>query len=188
VYRRTRSRLQDCIVFVSLNFPIIYTTNYDRNIESAFDAHGRDYVKVANARDIAKTRESVTQIVKFHGDLDEDDSLVITETDYLTRLAFEAPLDIKFRADALGKTVVFVGYSIADMNIRLLLHNIWRTWQRSGHGKDRPRSFAFLAPENSLQMAVLGEWDITVLTDRSADPEEALTRFLEELSGKIQRR
>src|SRR5215212_4055442 len=47
-----RSKMHDLLV--ALDFPIIYTTNYDRNIEAAFEAHGRDYVKVANARDIAK--------------------------------------------------------------------------------------------------------------------------------------
>jgi hypothetical protein len=37
------SRMHELIV--SLGFPIIYTTNYDRNIEAAFAAHGCDYVK-----------------------------------------------------------------------------------------------------------------------------------------------
>jgi hypothetical protein len=170
---------------VELNFPIIYTTNYDRNIEMAFAAKQRDHVKVANARDIAKTREGVTQIVKFHGDFDDDDSLVITETDYFNRLAFEAPLDIKFRADALGKTVLFVGYSMTDMNIRLLLHKLWRTWQISGYASDRPKSFAFMATRNPLQEAILGEWGITMLSDAGDDPKEALTGFLAELKERV---
>jgi SIR2-like domain len=113
-------------------------------------SHGRDYVKVANAHDIAKTREGVSQIVKFHGDFDDDDSLVITETDYFNRLAFDSALDIKFRSDALGRTVLFIGYSMTDMNIRLLLHNIWRTWRRSGYQEDRPRSFVFMARSDPL--------------------------------------
>jgi SIR2-like domain len=111
-------------LIVELDFPMIYTTNYDRNLEAAFAAHDRDYVKIANARDIAKMREGVPQIVKFHGDFDDDASLVITETDYFNRLDFDSPLDIKFRSDALGKTVMFVGYSMRDQNIRLLLHKL----------------------------------------------------------------
>jgi len=158
-------------LLVELEFPIIYTTNYDRNIEAAFAAHRRDFVKVANARDIAKTREGVAQIVKFHGDFDDDDSLVITETDYFNRLAFDSPLDIKFRSDALGKTVLFIGYSMTDMNIRLLLHNLWRTWQSSGYGKDRPKSFVFMARPNPMQKAVLEQWGITALSGESDDPE-----------------
>jgi SIR2-like domain len=172
-------------LIVSLDFPIIYTTNYDRNIEAAFAAHDRDYVKVANARDIAKTREGVTQIVKFHGDFDDDDSLVITETDYFNRLAFDSPLDIKFRSDALGKTVLFVGYSMTDLNIRLLLHKLWRTWQMSGYAKDRPKSFVFMARPDPMQQAILGEWGITALSGETEDPEEALTGFLEKLKARV---
>jgi SIR2-like domain len=172
-------------LIVSLDFPIIYTTNYDRNVEAAFAAHDRDYVKVANARDIAKTREGVTQIVKFHGDFDDDDSLVITETDYFNRLAFDSPLDIKFRSDALGKTVLFVGYSMTDLNIRLLLHKLWRTWQMSGYAKDRPKSFVFMARPDPMQQAILGEWGITALSGETDDPEEALTGFLEKLKARV---
>jgi hypothetical protein len=172
-------------LLVELDFPIIYTTNYDRNIEAAFAAHRRDFVKVANARDIAKTREGVAQIVKFHGDFDDDDSLVITETDYFNRLAFDSPLDIKFRSDALGKTVLFIGYSMSDMNIRLLLHNLWRTWQTSGYEKDRPRSFVFMARPNPMQKAVLEQWGITALSGESGDPEEALTGFLAALKKRV---
>src|SRR5215216_2355846 len=172
-------------LLVDLDFPIIYTTNYDRNIEAAFAAHGRDFVKVANARDIAKTREGVAQIVKFHGDFDDDDSLVITETDYFNRLAFNSPLDIKFRSDALGKTALFIGYSMTDLNIRLLLHNLWRTWQTSGYEKDRPRSFVFMARPDPMQQAILGEWGITALSGETDDPEEALTGFLEILKARV---
>ena len=95
--------------------------------------------------------------MKFHGDFDDDGSLVITETDYFNRLAFDAPLDVKFRSDALGKTVLFIVYSMNDMNIRLLLHNLWRTWKASGHEKDRPKSFAFMPCGNPMQQAILHE-------------------------------
>jgi hypothetical protein len=166
---------------VALDFPIIYTTNYDRNIEAAFEVHGRDYVKIANTRDIARARDNVTQIVKFHGDFDDDDSLVLTETDYFDRLEFNAPLDVKFRSDALGKTVLFVGYSMTDLNIRLLLHNIRRTWKASGYERDRPKSFVFMAAHNPMQEAILGEWGIEVLHGKSDDPSKALTGFLQAL-------
>lgn len=170
------SRMHELIV--ELDFPIIYTTNYDRNIEAAFAAHGREFVKVANARDIAKTRDGVAQIVKFHGDFEDDDSLVVTETDYFNRLAFDSPLDLKFRSDALGKTVLFIGYSMTDMNIRLLLHNLWRTWEMSGFAKDRPKSFVFMARRNPVQEAILEEWGITALSGGDGAPERALTDFL----------
>lgn len=181
---RVRSSRMHALI-VELGFPIIYTTNYDRNIEAAFAAHGCAFVKVANARDIVKTREGVTQIVKFHGDFDDDQSLVLTETDYFNRLSFDSPLDVKLQADALGRTVLFIGYSMSDMNIRLLLHRLWRTWRTSGYEKERPKSFVFMMRGNPLQEAVLSQWGITALSGESDDPEQALTQFLEDLRARI---
>jgi len=180
-----RSKMHELIV--SLDFPIIYTTNFDRNIEAAFAAHDRDFIKIANARDIAKIRERVTQIVKFHGDFDDDDSLVVTETDYFNRLAFDSPLDVKFRADALGKTVLFIGYSMRDLNIRLLLHNLWRTWHISGHEQDRPHSFVFMSEPEPVQEAVLSGWGINVLSSGNGTPNKGLTDFLQRLLDAVGR-
>ena len=121
--------------------------------------------------------------MKFHGDFDDDASLVLTETDYFNRLAFDSPLDIKFISDALGKTVLFVGYSMSDMNIRLLLHNLRRTWQLSGYANDRPRSFLFMAQRDELQQAILDQWGITALAAENDDTQQALTDFLEKLKA-----
>jgi hypothetical protein len=172
-------------LIVQLDFPIIYTTNYDRNLEAAFDLHGCPYDRIANARDIAAAEGKVTQIVKFHGDFEDDGSLVLAETDYFNRLSFEAPLDVKFKADALGRTILFIGYSMSDINIRLLLHRLWQTWMRSGHERDRPRSFVFMPACNPIQEAVLGSWGITLLHGDIDDPGEALIAFLDGLLGRI---
>ncbi|MEC5414963.1 SIR2 family protein, partial [Aurantimonas sp. C2-4-R8] len=131
-------------------------------------------MKIVNARDVAKATSADTQIVKFHGDFEDDQSLVIAETDYFNRLTFDSPLDIKFRADALGRTILFVGYSVSDLNIRLLLHRLWLTWRDSGREKDRPRSFVFMSRENPVQEAVLGQWGISVLSDKHDEPADAL--------------
>jgi hypothetical protein len=173
-------------IIVALDFPLIYTTNYDNNLEAAFRLHGREFVKVANARDIANTAAGgPTQIVKFHGDFEDDESLVLAETDYFDRLAFESPLDIKFRADALGRTPLFIGSSLSDLNIRLLLHRLWQTWRASGRARDRPPSFVFMSRADPIQQAVLSQWGITVFSGESDDPAEALRRFLQDLKDRV---
>jgi SIR2-like domain len=115
-------------LIVELDFPTIYTANYHRNLEAAFEVHNKAYAKIANAKQMT---DGVTHIVKYHGDFDDDASLVLTETDFLDRLSFDSSLDIKFRADSLGRTILFIGYSMSDPNIGLLLHGIWQNWERS---------------------------------------------------------
>lgn len=168
-----------------LDFPIIYTTNFDRNLETSFDLQNKEYVKIVNAKDIARIREGVTQIVKYHGDFDDDDSIVIAETDYLDRLSFESPLDIKFRSDALGKTILFIGYSMSDLNIRFLLHRLWKTWAGSGFERDRPQSYVFTLRPNPVEEAVLEQWGLRVLTEKDCPPQEALEIFLGKLRDAV---
>jgi hypothetical protein len=172
-------------MIVSLEFPIIYTTNYDRNLETAFELHGRPYIKVTNAHDVARASGEVTQIIKFHGDFDEPESLVLAESDHFDRLSFDSPLDVKFRSDALGLTVLFIGYSMSDMNIRLLLYRLWRTWSNSGFEKERPPSFIFMPCPNPVQEAVLGHWGISMLSGDDDDPGMALQGFLELLLHEV---
>src|SRR3954451_10618021 len=179
-----RSRVHELIV--KLDFPIIYTTNFDRNLETAFELHGKSFVKIVDAKDIARASEKETQIIKLHGDFDADDSIVLAETDYLDRLSFESPLDIKFRADALAKTILFVGYSLSDLNIRFLLHRLWKPWRSSGYEKDRPQSFLFMLRPNPVDEAVLEQWGIRVLTEPDSLPEKALQSFLEGLANDLE--
>jgi hypothetical protein len=182
--RRISSSIPHKLI-VELNFPIIYTTNYDRNLEAAFEFYKRPYAKIANAKDIANAADGATQIVKYHGDLEDDESLILTETDFLDRLSFDSPLDVKFRADALGRTVLFIGYSMSDPNIRLLLHRIWGTWKNSGFEKHRPESFVFMHAANPIQKAVLARWGITALAPGGTQPPDvALTSFLMRLKDR----
>jgi hypothetical protein len=172
-------------LIVELDFPAIYTTNYDRNLETAFEVHHKPYAKIANARHIADAAQGITHIIKYHGDFDDDASLVLTETDFLDRLSFDSPLDIKFRADALGRTVLFIGYSMSDPNIRLLLHSIWQTWEKSGHKDHRPPSFVFMPSSNPVQEATLAHWGITLLTPESGSCRgDALTTFLADIRAR----
>jgi hypothetical protein len=160
-------------------FRIIYTTNYDRWLERAFEHHGCEYVKIVGVADLVRIRREVTQIVKFHGDVDSEESIVLDESSYFRRLDFESPLDIKLRADALGRSVLFIGYSLADINIRYLFYRLSRLWKASEPTLPQPRSYLFSPVRNAVQEAVLGQWGIRMLALERENPSQALIEFLE---------
>ncbi len=59
-------------LIIDLDFPVIYTTNFDRWLEYAFDNYHKEYIKITSVADIARIRRNHTQIIKFHGDFDDD--------------------------------------------------------------------------------------------------------------------
>jgi hypothetical protein len=168
-------------LIVDIEFPIIYTTNYDRWLETAFDHWKRPYIKITNVSDLVKIRDGATQIVKFHGDFEDDSSLVLDESSYFERLEFESPLDIKLRSDVLARSVLFIGYSLSDISLRYLFYKLDKLWKRYGNETLRPRSYIFVPKPNPVQEAVLDQWGISMMSSDKADPKAALVEFLEQL-------
>lgn len=172
-------------LLVELPANIIYTTNYDRYIEWACEAHGRDFTKIANVGDLVQATSEKLQVVKFHGDFEDDQSIVLTESSYFERLGFESPLDIKLRADILGKTILFVGYSLSDINMRFLFYKLHKLWESSPYANARPNSYIFLSRPNPVQEAVLRSRGIEPIVSIADDPREGLTTFLSELHTRL---
>uniref|UniRef100_UPI0039EEA6A5 SIR2 family protein n=1 Tax=Bordetella sputigena TaxID=1416810 RepID=UPI0039EEA6A5 len=170
-------------LIVHSRFRSIYTTNFDRWLECAHDAYGKPYIKVASVRDLAALAESEARpIIKFHGDLDYPDSMVLDESSYFERLSFESPLDLKLRADLLVYPVLFIGYSISDINIRMLFWKLAKLWRKPVHVAERPPSYLFWHLDNPVASAVLSEWGIQVISSRETDPGKALLDFLRDLA------
>lgn len=164
------------------NFPRIYTTNYDRWLEYAHDAFDVRYDKIASVADLVSVTDGQRQIIKFHGDFNADDSIVLDETSYFQRLDFDTPLDIKLRNDMLGSSVLFIGYSLNDLNIRLMFYRLTEMWRRSTLASARPKSYVFTNRPNPVAQEVLSHWGIEMIISEEDDPKKALTDFLHDLA------
>lgn len=165
---------------IELNFPLIYTTNYDYCLETAYEAWKVDYKKIIDVDDLVSLQSDVTEIIKFHGDLESDESIVLTESSYFNRLSFESPLDIKLRSDMLGKSILFIGYSLSDINIRLLIYKLDELWKNSNASK-RPKSYIFLPTPNPIQQAVLNNRGIKTIIGEEIDKTKSTEMFLKQL-------
>jgi len=168
-------------LIVDLDFSTIYTTNYDRWLEKAYEARGKGYRKITNVGDLTHPLDGATEIIKFHGDFEDDASLVLTEANYFRRMSFETPLDIRLRADSLARPLLFVGYSMHDMNTRYLLFRLQELWQSSDCIGRRPVSYVLMTQSQPAQETVLRSRGVEPLVWEDEDPGRATRLFLERL-------
>lgn len=162
--------------------PAIYTTNFDNIIERAFQLNKKEYRVIRNLGDIAVQPSEMTEIVKFHGTFEDDESLVLTEADYFDRLDFETPLDIKLRADILGKSLLFIGYSFGDINLRYMLHKLHKL--RKGERRCLSEATAAIMTTfraDNVQKQLLKNWDVETIELDPVNKADSLARFLESL-------
>jgi len=115
-----------------LDFARVITTNYDQLLEAALRSAGKDprvsvYTpKLEATRDFPNPTVESPVVFKIHGDIDREESIVVTDEDYikfLLRMSNKEPYDpvpLKLKADLTEWTTLFVGYSLLDYNLRLL--------------------------------------------------------------------
>jgi hypothetical protein len=122
-----------------MDFSIIITTNYDQLFEQALRMAGKKprvavYKPEHNNEPTVDPRDPTAKspiIYKLHGDIERRESLVITDEDYIQfvlRMGDKEPFDpipmsLKYYLTG-GKTTLFLGYSLLDYNLRLLLKTL----------------------------------------------------------------
>jgi hypothetical protein len=167
---------------VAMRLPVIYTTNYDRIIERAHALKQVPCATVASIDDIAAAPSDATQVVKFHGTFDDDASLVLTESSYFDRLEFESAIDIKLRADMLGKCLLFIGYSLTDINIRYMLYKLHKLRRQVRRDANRvPSAYLATFSAGEVQRTLLARWDVSVIELDPVHKADSTAEFLESL-------
>ena len=170
------------IALTKMKLPVIYTTNFDNIIERAFKLHRKKFRLIRNLRDISEKGVDSLEIVKFHGSFEDDSTLVLTESDYFNRLDFEMPLDIKLRADILGRTLLFIGYSFADINLRYMLHKLNKL-NKLPEGERSlqlgiPAAIMTTFDSDDVQKVLLREWNVETIELNPVDKTNSLADFL----------
>ncbi len=159
---KDKKKLEESEIYAALlqmDFPVIYTTNYDHLLEEYYSMKKRKYAKIVNIGDMEKVEEGDTRIMKFHGDIDDKESVVLSESQYFGRMDFQNFLDVQFQADILKYHVLYLGYSLSDVNIKLMLYLAGKRWER-GQKEDQKKktrgkkSYIFTATPNMVQKTV----------------------------------
>jgi hypothetical protein len=157
-----RARDEPHGILADLPLPIYLTTNYDDFMLKALASRWRDPKReLCPWNELVREQPTVFDkepgyeptvarplVYHLHGHTDPN-SVVLTEDDYLTFLA--AMQDPKLLADPVRKAVassslVFIGYRMADWNIRVLLQGLRRLGQGLG-AKGNLSVMVLLPPE-----------------------------------------
>jgi hypothetical protein len=160
----------------------IYTTNYDEGIENAFELYKKKFSVIRNINDLKNAKENATLIYKFHGDFINDDSLVLTETSYFDRMQFEAPLDIRLRSDILDNTLLFLGYSLSDINIRTIFYKLSKINKELKSDCENYTAVLVTFGISEIQKEILSrKWNVQVVELDPKDKQKSLLDFLEKI-------
>ncbi|MDP9334287.1 MAG: SIR2 family protein [Actinomycetota bacterium] len=168
----TSSVIHEALVALRL-CDIYYTTNYDDFLERAMKLAGRRCQAVATEVDVGRflsdahsnvNAEPAVRVVKFHGDLNNPDEMVLSDRHYRDRLRLTTPMDALLRADLLGRAVLFLGYSFRDWNVSYLFHLIEHDFGPELPDAPLPnRAFITVADPSDFEYQLFGARKIGVI-------------------------
>jgi hypothetical protein len=163
----------------------VLTTNYDTLLERAFRKRDDD-VSVCSFTDAGEVQRRLSRreffILKAHGDATKlGNQIVLTDVDYRNLLYGQRAYQSLLSAMFTMFTVVFVGASMADPEISLLLSYIADSFSPNAG----PTHYALMAAEDITQVEKdrwFKDFKIQLITVSKLDNYAELTEFLHELS------
>ena len=158
------------------HFKHIFTTNYDTLLEDSFPANR---VRVVRCNVDCALPEKEVNIYKIHGDLTCKEQLVITREDYDALLATDKNSLVWNKVtDAFASTdVVFLGYSLDDTNVQILLDRVSAIL-----GEERRRVFLIAPKLAEEKVFELSTRDVTYV---DANAEEFLKSLANDLKDNV---
>src|SRR6266516_2026412 len=161
---------------------IFYTTNFDDFLETALRMHGRE-VDVTSAEINVSFDHARTQVIKFHGDFNTPDQMVMSESDYYRRMAFEHPMDLKLRSDLLGRTILFIGYSFSDPNVSYLFHVLQRMLNELPDSFGGRRAYIILPDPSDFERRLFDARNIEVIATSGAEKIAGVCEALSQMQN-----
>jgi hypothetical protein len=120
----------------------LWTTNYDRLVERAFASISRPLDVVSGAADLSlRPTPGAARLFKMHGSIERLDDIVISTDDYELYRSKRGSFLPLLQAHLTSMSMLFVGLSLTDPNIRHVLSSI-----RESFTDAPPEHFAILRP------------------------------------------
>jgi SIR2-like domain len=131
-------------ILAELELPIYITTNYDHLMYEALKFIGKDpIIEYCRWNDLAEIQgkasifdnddfnydSSKPLVYHLHGEIDNSQSMVLTEDDYLSFIVnlsinIDKLFPARIRTAIASSSMIFIGYSLSDWNLRIIFRKI----------------------------------------------------------------
>jgi hypothetical protein len=135
--------------FCMLPFKIVCTTNFDFLLEDQYKATPRSVYPVVSEDQLSLTQpDSVTLLLKLHGDLHHPERMIATDGDYDGFLAKYPLLATYLSNQLITKTAMLIGYSLDDPDFRQVWHVVTQRL-----GRNRRPAYALMVGASASDVA-----------------------------------
>lgn len=176
--------LHEAIV-AAKNLKFVITTNYDLLVELAYRKSGQYSVPVCTFKDTGEIQRRLSKreffILKAHGDAAKaGNGIILTDVDYRELLYRQRAYQSLLSAMFSMFTIVFVGASLIDPEIRLLLGYLADEFAPT----TGPNHFALMAQEDITsveEMRWFKDTKVQIIPVSKADNYREITEFMQAL-------
>lgn len=159
---------------------VIYTTNFDNFIERSLTLNHREHRAVA-IEEHMRPGPDIAEVIKFHGDWDHPERMVLTESDYEKRMEFKEPMDLRLWSDLLNRSVLFLGYSFRDPNVAYLFRQVKERFKGLPNTSSGRRAYIVVQDPSKFERRLFQERNIEVVPIDGRGRTQAIADLLNEI-------
>jgi len=121
-------------LLASMRLPEAVTTNYDNLYESASEQPHAGGLRVLPREGLNVSKEDASGhrswVVKLHGDVEKPETIILTRSQYFSFDANSSPMASVVQAAMVTRHMMFVGYSVSDLNFIRLAYQVRALFER----------------------------------------------------------
>lgn len=160
-------------LIAALPFKLIITTNWDNLLEEALREASKQFIKVVQDVDIAFADNDKILLVKLHGSIEQKDSIVVAPEDYFHIFARLPETTNLVRSYFATKTVLFLGFGLADDDFRPLYFEVVRNL-----GRHKRRAYAVQLETTLIARKAWEQRNVEIIVSNAVDFLTALKTHL----------
>jgi hypothetical protein len=169
--------LQRKIIEVLAPYTKLVTTRFDEAMELALQEARKRFVPVIRNEEVSALDESRIALIKVAGDIRQEDTLVITETDFEGYFDKRRSVGDVVRAYFATKALVFLGYDLQDSSFRRFFRQISSQGRRTEYA--RP---AYIIVQQEPPAAAVKHWQRQFV---NVEVHKRIDHFLDNLGRAV---